>query len=163
MSCVPCHVACVMCHVSCVMCHVSHVTCHVSPVTCHMPPVPCHLSLSQQPQPQTLPLLTLPLCTVGWNEKLKQEKKMDFEKKNSNFFVSFIKRALKSWMTDRKIIFTPTIEEPKISHALAASSVFNLILCLTKLFFCLFLCVWKFALKSTKLGGTRGTCCHPNF
>ena len=32
-------------------------------------------------------------------------------------------------MTDRKIMFTPTIKEPKITHALAASSAFNLKLC----------------------------------
>ena len=30
--------------------------------------VTCHMSVSQQPQPQTLPLLTLPLRTVGWNK-----------------------------------------------------------------------------------------------
>ena len=33
---------------------------NVVPVTCHQP---------QQPQPQTLPLLTSPLCTLGWFAK----------------------------------------------------------------------------------------------
>ena len=33
-------------------------------------------------------------------------------------------------MTTRKIIWTPTTKEAKISHALAASSAFNLKLCL---------------------------------
>ena len=33
---------------------------HMSPVTCHQ---------SQQPQPHTLPLLTPPLCAVGWFSK----------------------------------------------------------------------------------------------
>ena len=50
----------VMYHLSHVMCHVSHVSCHLSPVTCHQ---------HQQPQQQTLPLLTPPLCTVVWLNK----------------------------------------------------------------------------------------------
>ena len=32
-------------------------------------------------------------------------------------------------MTDSKIVVTPTIKEPKITHALAASYAFNLKLC----------------------------------
>ena len=80
-----CHTSYVMCHVSCVTCnlspvtsHLSPVTCHLSLVTCHLSPATCHLSLSQQPEQHTLPLLTLPLWTVGWNKKLKKEFFPDF-------------------------------------------------------------------------------------
>ena len=38
-------------------------------------------------------------------------------------------------MTTRKIIWTPTTKEPKINHALAASSAFNLKLCHIVFFF----------------------------
>ena len=44
------------CNVSCA----SHVTCHLSPITFYY---------RQQQQPQTLPLLNPPLCTVGWLTK----------------------------------------------------------------------------------------------
>ena len=47
-------------HVSCITCHVSQVMFHVSLVSCH---------LRKQPQPQTLPMETPPLCTVGWFAK----------------------------------------------------------------------------------------------
>ena len=47
----------------------SCVACHMSPVTSHQ---------HQQPQPQTLPLLTPPLCTVGW-----------FAKTEPNYFLFF--------------------------------------------------------------------------
>ena len=57
------------------MCHVSYVICQVSCVVCHMTRVTYHLSLSPQPQPQTLTLLTPPLCTVGWFEQTKKNKK----------------------------------------------------------------------------------------
>ena len=61
--------SCVMCHVSFVMCLMSPVICHLSPVKCHLSLATCHLSLSQQPQPQTLPLLTPPSRTVDWFAK----------------------------------------------------------------------------------------------
>ena len=60
-----CHVSCVMCHVSCVICHVPRVTCHITPVICHLALVPCH----EHQQVHTFPLLTPPLCTVGWGRK----------------------------------------------------------------------------------------------
>ena len=41
----------------CIMFQDSFITFYVSPVTCHQ---------NQQPQPQILPLLTTPICTVGW-------------------------------------------------------------------------------------------------
>ena len=43
----------------------SHVTSYLSPVTSQLSPATCHLSLCQQLQPKTLPLITPPLCTVG--------------------------------------------------------------------------------------------------
>ena len=49
-----------------VMWNVSHVTCKVSLVTCQ---------LRQKPQPETLSLLTTPLCTVGWFAKTQKPKK----------------------------------------------------------------------------------------
>ena len=39
---------------------------YLSPITCHQ---------RQQPQPQTLPLLTPPLCTVGWFTKTEPKNK----------------------------------------------------------------------------------------
>ena len=39
-------------------------TCHLKLVTCHLSPVV--IQQCQQLQQQTLPLLTTPLCTVGW-------------------------------------------------------------------------------------------------
>ena len=61
---VTCQVSDVMCQMPCVMCHFSHVMCRVSHVTCQR----------QQPQPETLPLLTPPLCTVGWFAKTQKPK-----------------------------------------------------------------------------------------
>ena len=55
-----CHMSHVTCHVPCVMFHLSPVFYHPTPVTCHQ---------RQQQQPQTLPLLTPPLCRVGWFPK----------------------------------------------------------------------------------------------
>ena len=56
-----CHVLCVACNVSCGIYHASCVLCRVLCVTCHL-----HLSLTPTAtsNPQTLPLLTPPLCTV---------------------------------------------------------------------------------------------------
>ena len=55
----------------------------MSPVTCHMSPVTCHQR--QHPQPQTIPLLTPPLCIVGWFTKTetKQQQKVP----NLKFFL----------------------------------------------------------------------------
>ena len=105
---------CIMCHVSCVRCHISGVTCHMSHVTCHLSPATCHLSLSQQPQPQTLPLLTLPLCTVGKNEILKYMKKGILYLFLPIYFVGFMKGASKLLRTYYYILFTPTIKEPHL-------------------------------------------------
>ena len=44
----------------------------------------------------------------------------------SSFFVILMKGTYKTIMTTRKIIVTPITKEPKINHALAASSAFNL-------------------------------------
>ena len=82
-------------------CHLSPIICHLSLVTYHLSPATCNLSLSQQPLTQTLPRIALPLFAVGWNEKLK--------------YANYLKGAYKPWMTDRKIIFTPAITEPKIT------------------------------------------------
>ena len=68
---------------SCVTCYVSHVTCHVSCVACHISPVTCHWR--QQPQPQTLPLLTPPLRTVGWFAKTNKPKQISEQPKNQNW------------------------------------------------------------------------------
>ena len=46
-----------------------------------------------------------------------------------HFFVSFLKGTSKKRMTTCKIILTPTTKEPKICHALATTSAFNLKLC----------------------------------
>ena len=46
------------------LCQVSHVSCHISGVTIHVSGDTCHLR--KNTPPQTLPLLTPPLCTVGW-------------------------------------------------------------------------------------------------
>ena len=54
--------------------YVSHVTCHVSCVTCCVLPVTCHSR--QQPQWQTLPLLTPPLFTAGWFAKTQKPDKL---------------------------------------------------------------------------------------
>ena len=56
-----------------IICQMSHVMLYLSPVTCH-----------QQPQPQTLPQLTPPLCTVGWFNKTepKKEKKKKLNHRN---------------------------------------------------------------------------------
>ena len=55
-----------------VACNLSPVTCHLSPVTCHLSPFTCHLSTDtwqltpitshqhQQPQTQTIPIITAP-------------------------------------------------------------------------------------------------------
>ena len=57
-----------MYHVSDVTCHVSHVTC----VMCSFSPITCHES--QQPQLQTLSVLTPALCTGGWFAKTQKKK-----------------------------------------------------------------------------------------
>ena len=44
--------------------------CHLSPVTCHLAPVTIANTHSQRPYP----LLTPPLCKVGWFAKTKQKK-----------------------------------------------------------------------------------------
>ena len=56
-----------------VTCHVSHATSHVSCVMFHMPLLLCHVSsvtYHQRQQPQTLLLLTPPLCKEGWITKI---------------------------------------------------------------------------------------------
>ena len=57
-----CHVSDVSCLLSAVTCQLSVVTYHMSPVSCQMSAISCHQH--QQPQPQTLCLLTPPLCTI---------------------------------------------------------------------------------------------------
>ena len=47
------------------MFQLSSVTCHLSPVICHLSPV----TSNRRQQPQSLPLLTPPLCTVVWFTK----------------------------------------------------------------------------------------------
>ena len=42
------------------------VTCHVSDVRFHASPVTCYQRQQSQPQPQTLPRLTAPLCTMNY-------------------------------------------------------------------------------------------------
>ena len=67
------------------MWQVSHITFHVSGVMCQVSDImfcmlsfTCHLSLSQQPQsfpsgvPTDLPLLTPPLCKLGWFAKTRK-------------------------------------------------------------------------------------------
>ena len=49
------------------------------------------------------------------------------------FFCKFLTRHIKKRMTTCKISLTPTTKEPKISHALAITSAFNLKLCHIKL------------------------------
>ena len=56
-----------------VTCHLSHVVYHLLPVTCHLSPVTFHLSPT--PTATDLPLLTPPLCTVGWYAKKKPNPK----------------------------------------------------------------------------------------
>ena len=46
-----------------------------------------------------------------------------------NFFVSFLQGTPNKRMTTFKIILSPQIKEPKICHALAKTSAFNLKLC----------------------------------
>jgi hypothetical protein len=48
------------------MCHVSHVNCHLLHVLCHRSLDTCHMSLASTATAMTLPLLTPPLCSVGW-------------------------------------------------------------------------------------------------
>ena len=50
-----------------------------------------------------------------------------------HFFCKFLTRHIKKRMTTCKIILTPTTKEPKICHALATTSAFNLKLCLMKI------------------------------
>ena len=54
---------------------------HMSCVTCHMLWVTCHQH--QQPQPQTLTLLTPPLCTVGWVTKTETKTQKRFQTQKS--------------------------------------------------------------------------------
>ena len=56
---------CFKCHISYVMCLVSHATYNLSLVTSHQ---------HQQSPLQALPLLSPPLCTVGWLTKTKLKK-----------------------------------------------------------------------------------------
>ena len=63
--------------------HISGVISCMSPVTCHLSPVICHLR--QQPQPQTLALLTPALRTVGWFPKTEKPKKHKILKKFETF------------------------------------------------------------------------------
>ena len=56
-------------------------------------------------------------------------KKPIWKKISCIFFVSFLKGTSQKRMTTCKIILTPTTKEPKICHALATTSAFNLKLC----------------------------------
>ena len=65
-----------MCHVSCVGCVMCGL-CDVSCATCHMSYITCHLSLMTTATATYLPpLLTAPLCTVGWFAKTKNTQKL---------------------------------------------------------------------------------------
>ena len=50
-----------------------------------------------------------------------------------NFFCKFPKRHIKKRMTTCKIIVNPQTKEPKICHALATTSAFNLKMCRIKM------------------------------
>ena len=77
--------------VSGVLCHMSHVTCHVSCVMCHMSNATCQLSLvTNAQQPQILPPLTPPLCTLGWFARSPQPKFSSKENKA-------LKQTKKTW------------------------------------------------------------------
>ena len=52
-----------------------------------------------------------------------------------HFFCKFLTRPIKKRMTTCKISLTPTTKEPKICHALAITSAFNLKLCRMRVFF----------------------------
>ena len=94
----------VMFHMSCVTCHVSCVTCHISRFTCHMPPVTCHSR--QQPHPQTFPLLTPPLCTVGWFAKIKKkESKCKISSNNKNNKIAWRRANIIDSLFDQKSPF----------------------------------------------------------
>ena len=60
--------------------------------------------------------------------KTEIDERSDFGNSFPICFVSIIKGASKSWMTDYYIFYTPTIREPKITHTVAASSAFNSVL-----------------------------------
>ena len=82
---------------SCVMCHMSSVTSQLSTVNCHQ---------RQQPKPQTLPLLTPPLCTVDWLTKTEPKfflnkfktKKSRRSAKNAQFCFSLIEGGTKRYL-----------------------------------------------------------------
>ena len=62
----------VTCPMSACTCHMVSVIYHLSPVIIHLSPVTFHLR--QQPQPQTLPLITPPPSTVEWYVKKTKQK-----------------------------------------------------------------------------------------
>ena len=66
---------------SCVNCHMSHITCQMSHVACPLSPVTCHLSLTATATDLTIPLLTPPLCTVGWLAKTQNTNNNNKKKK----------------------------------------------------------------------------------
>ena len=77
---------CVLCHVSGVRCQMSDVRCQMSHVICRMSHATCNLSQvdkRQQPQPQSLPLLTHPFLqrhgidahSGGWFAQTKTKQK----------------------------------------------------------------------------------------
>ena len=109
-----------------VICYMSHFICHMIPVTCHLPPVPCHLSPVTKPTATATdpPPANSAQC-AGMNTEI--DERSDFGNSFPICFLSIIKGASKSWKTDQYIFLTPT-REPKITHAVAASSVFNSVL-----------------------------------
>ena len=59
----------------------------------------------------------------------KMFKKLHMSKGNKYLMTNQKRRIKKTSMTTHKMFWTPTTKEPKINHALTASSAFNLKLC----------------------------------
>ena len=66
-----------MCHMSHAMCRESHVTCHISYVI---------FTCQQQPQPQTLPMLTPPLCAHMHSRLVCKNPNQEMQTNFMNFF-----------------------------------------------------------------------------
>ena len=65
---------------------------------------------------------------------IKYVKKLDCILFWTVFFGCFIKDTTKIWMGTFKIIWTTTTQEPKVTRDLAATSAFNLKLCISGIF-----------------------------
>ena len=63
-------------------------------VPCHMSMVTCHLHI--QPEPQTLHLLTLPLCTIGFFVQTKKNPLLLKTKKFTRCLQSIVKRCFQN-------------------------------------------------------------------